>query len=273
MKSARKFSNLYCPIQPSFEKALNTFREFNAESPAIFNGGIKFSEYNVGNMNRFWVIPDGCLHLVICCHKEHPSANICGSLFKSREGIFARSDCDYFVVCFLPGYAEFFFKYPIDMFSESEVPVQDVLPHAEELLRSIAEQASLEDRVRAFERYYLNHFNETLQINPLINYLTEKIISCHGTLNVNELSRETGYSTRYILKAFEKHVGLPPKLFSRIIRFQHVIQLLENNQYGQTLDHIYELGYFDQNHFIKDFKNFSLLTPKKYVQHIADRSY
>ncbi|WP_379167492.1 helix-turn-helix domain-containing protein [Paenibacillus roseus] len=166
----------------------------------------------------------------------------------------------------MPGYAEFFFKYPIGEFSEMQIPVQEVFPHATELLEKIAEQSSFEGRIRAFEIFYLKHFRDDLKIPPLVQYLTEKIITSRGALNVKELSEDTGYSSRYMLKTFEKFVGVSPKLLSRIVRFQNVLHLLERKQYNEALDRIFEMGYFDQNHFIKEFKEFSFLTPKKYIQ-------
>lgn len=189
-------------------------------------------------------------------------------MYQGTEGLFVRPACHYFSICFLPGYAEHFFKHPIGMFSGQEISVQDVLPHANALLSRVAEAPGFEERIAAFESYYNDYIRDELEINPLVKYATEKIIQSRGNLNVAELSRDSGYSTCYMVKTFEKHVGLSPKLFSRIMRFQHVVQNLEGSQYRQMLDHIYELGYCDQNHFIKEFKEFSRFTPKHYVQRL-----
>lgn len=260
----------YHPHQPIFEKVLDTYTEYRTDASPIFNGGVIFYGFYINdlNLNRIFVVPDGCLHLVVCCHKEHPSANICGSIFKGRQGVFVRSECEYFVICFMPGYAEFFFKYPIGEFSEMEIPIQEVFSQADELLEKIAEQSSFEGRIRAFEAFYLKHFQSGLEIPLLVKYLTERIITFRGTLNVKELSEDTGYSSRYMVKTFEKFVGVSPKLLGRIVRFQNVIHSLEHKHYEETLDRIFEMGYFDQNHFIKEFKEFSFVTPKKYIQQI-----
>lgn len=262
---------LYHPYQPTFDKLLNTYTQYKTAVLDIFNNGVQFEGFYIDSkhIDRTFVLPDGCVNLVICCHPQYPSANICGNLFKGRQGIFVRAECEYFVVRFLPGYAEHFFKHPIGEFSELEVPIQEVLPHADELLEQVAEQTSLEGRVRAFEHFFLKYIGDELEIPLLVKYLTEKIIAGSGTSNVKQLSEDTGYSSRYLSKNFEKYVGLSPKLFSRIIRFQNVIHLLEKQQYEQALPQIFELGYFDQNHFIKEFKEFSMLTPKKFIQQLA----
>jgi AraC-like DNA-binding protein len=260
-------SVLYRPFQPTFEKQLQSYSEYKPSLTAPFGGGIQCHGFYMDDLsvNQMFVLPEGCMSLVICCYPEHPSANICGTLYKGRQGLFVRSECEYFVIRFLPGYAEHFFRYSIGEFSELEIPVGDVLPHAAELLERVVEKKTFHERVRAFEEYYNTYILGRLEIPRLIEYLTDRIIRSRGTLHVNDLSKDTGYSSRYMIKAFERYIGASPKLFSRIIRFQHVLGLLEGNHYKETLEHIFELGYFDQNHFIKEFKEFSLTTPKKYI--------
>ncbi|MEK3901499.1 helix-turn-helix domain-containing protein [Paenibacillus sp. FSL R7-0179] len=260
-------SELYRPVQPTFKKHLPSYSEYVPSLTAPFGGGIQFHGFFMDdfNMEQMFVFPEGCMNLVICCYPDQPSANICGTLYKGRQGIFVRSGCEYFVIRFLPGYAEHFFGYPVGEFSELEIPIGDVLPHAAELLERVVEKRTFPERVQAFEDYYNLYVLGRMEIPRLIDYLTRQIIRSHGTLHVNDLSRDTGYSSRYMIKAFERYIGASPKLFSRIIRFQHVLEILEGNDYRKTLERIFELGYFDQNHFIKEFKEFSLTTPKKYI--------
>lgn len=144
--------------------------------------------------------------------------------------------------------------------------MQEVFPHATELLEKVAEQSSFEGRIRAFESFYLKHFSNVLKVPLLVKYMTEKIIALQCTMNVTELSQDTGYSSRYMLKTFQKYVGVSPKLLNRIVRFQNVIHSLEHKHYEKTLDRIFGMGYFDQNHFIEEFKEFSFITPIKYFQ-------
>jgi AraC-like DNA-binding protein len=260
-------SVLYRPFQPAFEKTLQSYSEYLPSLNDPFGGGIQFYGFYMDdlNVNQMFVLPEGCMSLVICCYPDSPSANICGTLFKGRQGIFVRSECEYFVIRFMPGYAEHFFRYSIGVFSELEIPVGDVIPHAGELLEQVAQKKTFHERVRAFEAFYQTYIRTQPEIPHLIAYLTDQIISSRGTLHVNDLSRDTGYSSRYMIKAFERHIGASPKLFSRIVRFQHVLELLEMKDYKKTLEQIFELGYFDQNHFIKEFKEFSLTTPRQYV--------
>ncbi|MNI62351.1 hypothetical protein D3C73_1176690 [compost metagenome] len=110
------------------------------------------------------------------------------------------------MIRFLPGYAEHFFRYPAGEFSELEIPVGNVIPHAAELLERVASENTFAGRVRAFEAFYSAYIPGQLKIPRLIEYLTGQIISSRGTLHVNELSADTGYSSRYLIKAFERYI-------------------------------------------------------------------
>lgn len=268
MKGIAPSLQLYRPHQPFFEKILPAYMESGEEASSLFNGGIQFSSFHLDadSADKLHVFPDGCMDLVICCHPQKPSANICGSLIHRRKGLFIRSDCHYFCIRFLPGYAEPFFKMPINEFTENEIPVETVLPHAAELLETVVAQSTFQGRIQAFLEFYLRYYSGGLEVPGLVLYAAETIIRTRGAAHINELAADTGYSTRYLLNLFQRHMGIPPKLFSRIIRFQFALEELNRPGGEAALGNILDLGYFDQNHFIKEFKEFGAETPKRFLR-------
>jgi AraC-like DNA-binding protein len=84
-------------------------------------------------------------------------------------------------------------------------------------------------------------------------------IQHHGTLSVRELAYEGGISERQLEREFNDVVGLPPKVFSRILRFQRVFEAFEEN--AKWVDVALECGYYDQPHLIADFRQFAATTP------------
>jgi AraC-like DNA-binding protein len=98
---------------------------------------------------------------------------------------------------------------------------------------------------------------------PGIFETIQHIISTNGMTNVEELAKRNFLSTRHFERNFKNATGFNPKLFSRIIRFQSVL-----NNYGKENGSLtgmaYEAGYCDQSHFIHDFKQFSGHNPKAY---------
>ncbi|MDR0207510.1 MAG: helix-turn-helix domain-containing protein [Bacteroidales bacterium] len=86
----------------------------------------------------------------------------------------------------------------------------------------------------------------------------------YGNINVNQMASEACLSRKQFERIFAEHIGISPKKYLKIIRFQSAIfQKQQNNNLNMT-ELSYESGYFDQSHFINDFKSLSGLTPKQY---------
>ena len=100
----------------------------------------------------------------------------------------------------------------------------------------------------------------------LLDYTIDLITQSAGMMRIQELAAETGYSKRYLDILFKEHVGLSPKSLASILRFQNIYQLLaQENAAGFLNDNLYAY-YYDQAHFIKEFKRFTGYTPQKYTE-------
>jgi len=84
--------------------------------------------------------------------------------------------------------------------------------------------------------------------------------------SVNDLVRQSGYSHRQFIRLFSQAVGLPPRLYARVLRFQNALQLMQGQGLHRPLlaDVALHAGYSDQPHFNRDFREFSGLTPEQY---------
>lgn len=99
---------------------------------------------------------------------------------------------------------------------------------------------------------------EVLDENIIIKRIMREIEQNHGKINVGELIESTGYSHRYIDRVFKSVMGFPIKKYANIMRLQESVTCV----CGENQDAIYdELGYYDQAHFIHDFKRFTSFTP------------
>lgn len=104
----------------------------------------------------------------------------------------------------------------------------------------------------------LFHTGTEVEKNVMIDYLVKEIEKKKGHVSVSDMIEHTGYSHRYANHIFKTNVGCSIKRFASIVRLQESFMYLVNN----NDDAIYnELGYYDQAHFIKDFKNFASCTP------------
>jgi len=118
-------------------------------------------------------------------------------------------------------------------------------------------------RVNILSSFLLQRIQKASKQPPGIFETIQHVIDTHGSLNVKDLAARNFLSTRQFERKFMHYAGFTPKLFSRIIRFQHTV-----SQYGakdtSLTDIAYSAGYYDQSHFIQDFKAFSGHNPKAY---------
>jgi AraC-like DNA-binding protein len=82
---------------------------------------------------------------------------------------------------------------------------------------------------------------------------------------VREIAKYLGLSQRRFIEVFKAEVGMTPKLFSRIQRFQQTRTLIQHNTSPNWADLALDLGYFDQSHLIREFVEFSGHSPTDYL--------
>lgn len=91
--------------------------------------------------------------------------------------------------------------------------------------------------------------------NPLKEPL-ELIFSSHGLVTVAEMVAIAGVGERQLERLFKKYIGLSPKYYARIIRFNYIFKLIKSKK-DSWAEIVYQSGYYDQSHFIQNFKAFT----------------
>ena len=99
-----------------------------------------------------------------------------------------------------------------------------------------------------------------------IDYAMSSMIHQPSLRSLSHLSDKIGYSQKHFINLFRQQVGVPPKQYLRIMRFQKAICAIEENAVIQWNRVALESGYFDQAHFIHDFKRLSGFTPNEYLK-------
>lgn len=116
-------------------------------------------------------------------------------------------------------------------------------------------------RIKIVEQFLVSQLKD-IQADKLIVEAVKLIYQSHGTIRIKELNEKLFISQSPFEKRFRKVVGTTPKKFASIIRFNSV---LDNLSIAKSLTEIsYENNFFDQAHFIKDFKQFTGDTPENF---------
>jgi AraC-like DNA-binding protein len=159
-------------------------------------------------------------------------------------------------VRFLPQGAGRMLGSPMSETTGCIVPVKDLSPALARALDRVRESDSVAEQVASIG----TAIEECARINgkedPLINEAVRQIAHVRGARDLGGLAMDLGISLRQLERRFLSAVGLSPKLFCRMRRFQSVFQAIEHDS-SKWADAAVSCGYYDQAHLIRDFNEFA----------------
>ena len=103
-----------------------------------------------------------------------------------------------------------------------------------------------------------------------MQYAIGQIARQRGALSIRDLSEQMGISHKHLIALFHEEVGLSPKRFCRIRRFQGVLEAIEHSGRVDWADLACACGYYDQAHFIREFRDFAGMNPSAYLHGRGD---
>lgn len=106
-------------------------------------------------------------------------------------------------------------------------------------------------------------------LNASVLFATDVIRKSDGLVPLKDIQQELHVTERTFQRLFELHVGIPPKLFSKICQFNSAFQQINNQQFSRLTDVAYQYGYADQSHLIRDFQKFTHTSPGEYLKQSA----
>lgn len=170
-------------------------------------------------------------------------------------------------VRFYPHTAACFFDEPIDTFNDQVIDYIDVAGReGRELYNQLAEAASLSKKIELLEKFLLarlQRYEHRYAKLKLMNAIVDDLNNDDFFRTINTVSARYGMTPRYLQKLFLSYSGISPHLFSKITRFQKSLQLIARDELPLTTV-AHQCGYYDQSHFIKDFKSFTGLAPSHF---------
>lgn len=141
-----------------------------------------------------------------------------------------------------------------------------------ELSEKITQAKSFKERILLTQKWLLDLGFFEPQKMDFIDYSINKILEDRGNLKISDLSEYIGSSERLIRDKFTHAVGMSPKQFCRVVRFQSLIEFIIFNEYKDSfsLSDLTLSSYYDESHLSKEVKCFSGLTPKQFIKETSN---
>lgn len=163
-------------------------------------------------------------------------------------------------IIFQPGGLNRFLNIPITELFDNGYSARDVVGREiEELLDKSHDTISLNELDSIVQTYFLRKLSRVKEPLPL-DFALQYLLTNYNT-NMDKIAGMACMSVRTFERKCKERLGMPAKMYARIARFHKAYKILESRPIISWPDLTYEVGYYDQTHFIKDFKEFAKLTP------------
>lgn len=222
------------------------------------------------------VIPDGCMEMIFHYGDLYRQFFEDGtSVIQPRSFIFGQIT-NYIEIAptgvsgivaarFLPDGLTPFLTMPVADLENKAVSIADVFgakgKALEEQVLSVTDNLA---RIKLIEEFLLSILADQRTIDTVARNCVEVIFQSQGQMDVTGLSDKMNIHRRNMERKFTSAIGMSPKQLSRVIRLQAALKMLQQKRFTSLTSLAYENGYYDQAHFIKDFKEFTGMSPKSF---------
>jgi AraC-like DNA-binding protein len=208
-----------------------------------------------GMCRRQHVTPDGCIDIIF--RRRSPTeafaAFVVGAMTRPIfEDLAPRAE--YLGIRLAPGGFGHFFRVPASELTDRIVPLE-YLSAPSPLIEAVANAPDGRTRLQAIEEG-LGRWLRSAEPEPILATALDTILASRGMVPVVRLARLAGRSPRHLQRVFRERVGVGPKMFCRIVRFQDALHSLRHRPRPDLLQVALEAGYYDQAHFIHEFDRF-----------------
>lgn len=232
----------------------------------------------VSNAQKQRIIPDGTIEMAFILGDDikrytsedkyiiQPRAMVIGQTIDSFY-IEPTGSVNTFAIRFYPyGFANFV-SIPIKNLANKETPLKMLFREkvANKLEQKIKEALNTSERIDIIEEFLLKKLNEENTIDYIVKTTVDALLETKGSVSINKILENDLSKRRQLERNFKKQIGVSPKQLGKVIRLQSALKMLLNKRTENITDIAYKSEYFDQAHFIKDFKEFTGINPKEFL--------
>ena len=177
------------------------------------------------------------------------------------------ADSEMMVITFNAGASFPFIKRPLDRFRDKVVPVGEIFgEHIFEFREVLRSGKTADLKIRIAEDWLTSQIEKFTFSGEIIQHFVKQIKEEPAAVNLKTIAEKSGYSQKQFIHLFKKYVGLTPKQFHRVVRFNEILEAIHKKEKINWSDILLNCGYYDQAHFIKDFQAFAGLNPARYIE-------
>jgi len=258
---------LYRPVQPTVKQAGQSV-SYREVSPDKRLSNIIYCYWELKTNERlqdpfiYRVVADGCIDIFF--QLDNPSENFVMGFCKKYTEFPLDNSFQYVGIRFLPTAFPALFRVDAKELSNRFERLEIV---QNETSRFIADNFSARDDLAKIKLKLDTYFSTVIEnVNTVLDSRFQNalniVLKNFGVVNV-QTDLDIGLSQRQLRRYFEFYIGETAKTFSQVVRFQNILNAKPSTQSLRHSKIFFDLGYYDQAHFIKEFKNFYGVTPSK----------
>lgn len=265
-----KIRLLYRPVQPTVKQTGQnvSYRE-SLPDERLFN--IVYCYWELKTAERlqspftYRVVADGCIDIFF--QLNNPSENFVMGFCKKYTEFPLDNTFQYVGIRFLPTMFPSLFKIDAKELSNRFERLDSVVKEtATFITNSFSDKDDFSTVKKKLDGYFIDFLKKSFFVpDERFQNSFNLILKNFGVVNIQK-DLDTGLSARQLRRYFEFYVGDTAKTFSQVVRFQNILNSKPSTQSLRQNKLFFDLGYYDQAHFIKEFKNFYGVTPGKALE-------
>lgn len=230
------------------------------------------------NSQKQCIIPDGCIEMAFILGDDIKRYTLEDEFILQPRAMVLRQTIepfyiqpigyvDTFAVSFYPyGFANIISE-PVQNLVNKETPLHLVFGEviAKELEQKIIKAKDTKERIECIEKFLFDKLNDKITVNNIVKNTIDTLLSTKGNAKINKILKQNLYKRRQLERKFLEQIGISPKQLAKVIRLQSALKILLNEETESLTNIAYKSEYYDQSHFIKDFKEFTGISPKEFL--------
>lgn len=172
-----------------------------------------------------------------------------------------------FAIRFYPYGFTNFIKRPLNELANKETPLNELFEKeaATQFGTHIIQARNTQERINITENFLFDLLSSKEVVKNVVTSTVDAMLTSKGSRSLNSILDNQLPKRRQLERNFKTQIGISPKQLAKIFRLQATLNLLLNQDSPNMTDIAYENEFYDQAHFIKDFKEFTGVTPKEFL--------